>query len=90
MAKKQIKKKKKNPVNVNTDQGDTKGQMKKRSKTDRGGQKCFRKRRKRRFTKKKMTVSNGDKRRMEKTKNRRRQKDSEDYNVGPTERQKES
>ena len=37
-----------------------------------------------------MTVSNGDKRRMEKTKNRRRQKDSEDYNVGPTERQKES
>ena len=39
---------KKKPVNVNADQGDTKGQMKKQRKTDRGGQKCFRKRRKRR------------------------------------------
>ena len=36
---------------------------------------------------KKMTVSNGHKRRMEKTKNRRREKDREDYNVVPTERQ---
>ena len=36
-----------------------------------------------------MKVSNGDKRRMEKTKNRKRKKDREDYNVGPTERQKE-
>ena len=36
-----------------------------------------------------MTMSNGDKRGMEKTKNRRRKKDSEDYNVGHTERQKE-
>ena len=45
--------------------------------------------RKSRFSKKKMKVSNGDKRRMEKTKNRKRKKDREDYNVGPTERQKE-
>ena len=38
MAKKQFQKKeKKNPVNANTDQGDTKGQVKKQSKTDRGG-----------------------------------------------------
>ena len=34
-------------------------------------------------------VSSGDKRGMEKTKNRRRKKDRKDYNVGPTERQKE-
>ena len=48
MAKKQFQKKKKKLVNVNTDQGDTKRQMKKQRKTDRRGQKCFRKRRKRR------------------------------------------
>ena len=33
-------------------------------------------------------MSNGDKRGLEKTKNRRRKKDRKDYNVGPTEKPK--